>query len=312
MACADRGDRPAPPERPGRPRSLVMSNRATSKPAAGSSRPSAPDRASAVRATATAAGEPFRAGSVLPQALGVALDQLAQGVAHRLLARVAGRQAVAADGEAARRTAAAAGGSRCGPARRAARPARRWRGRAPSIHSSVRSGSKRGARAHAAAGRDRSAGRPSSRRRWPSRRGSSIRSACQLSTASISAAARAASLVRPLPWLVATERELGRTAANTGTPMRSSPVRSASRVMPIAAMCGRTRATVSAGGTARSGSTSAALARPWPSPFARPPARSYDHTSTNGPNDRMIDSEPIRRRKLSHEAGISADVAGAR
>ena len=61
----------------------------------------------------------------------------------------------------------------------------------------------------------------------------------------------AAQMSRPLPWETATERELGRTTITTGTPMQSRPVTSAIRVMPMLAINGRTRSTVSRGETRR-------------------------------------------------------------
>ena len=77
-----------------------------------------------------------------------------------------------------------------------------------------------------------------------SRSGASTRSACQVSAASINAATLAASGVRPFPWLVATEREFGRTVTNTGRPIRSSPVMSASRVIPMTDLSGDSRLTI--------------------------------------------------------------------
>jgi hypothetical protein len=78
------------------------------------------------------------------------------------------------------------------------------------------------------------------------------RSATASSVDSISAEALAASSSMPLPWLTERVAAFGRIAIQTGIPMRSSPVTSASRVMPIWARWGASRATVSAGGQARS------------------------------------------------------------
>jgi len=55
----------------------------------------------------------------------------------------------------------------------------------------------------------------------------------------------------PFPWETATDRELGRETMITGRPIRSRPVTLATRVIPICAKCGRTRAIVSAGGMLR-------------------------------------------------------------
>ncbi|MBB5868815.1 hypothetical protein F4553_002194 [Allocatelliglobosispora scoriae] len=63
---------------------------------------------------------------------------------------------------------------------------------------------------------------------------------------------RAASAVSPLPCETDRPRALGRIATKTGTPMWSSPVTSATRVIPIADRCGVIRRSVSAGETARS------------------------------------------------------------
>ena len=61
----------------------------------------------------------------------------------------------------------------------------------------------------------------------------------------------AASSVAPLPWCWAMLREFGRTAAATGMPMVSSPVSTATRVIPMRAASGMTRASVASGWTTR-------------------------------------------------------------
>ena len=65
------------------------------------------------------------------------------------------------------------------------------------------------------------------------------------------AEAVAAGRSSPLPWDTARDLALGRQAVTTGRPMMSSPVMSAIRVMPMAAIHGRTRSRVRAGMTAR-------------------------------------------------------------
>ena len=78
-----------------------------------------------------------------------------------------------------------------------------------------------------------------------------MRSACQVSTDSMTPDALAASRSRPLPCETAIEREFGRKTMTTGMPMRSSPVTLAILVMPISAMNGRALFSVSAGSIVR-------------------------------------------------------------
>jgi hypothetical protein len=61
----------------------------------------------------------------------------------------------------------------------------------------------------------------------------------------MTAEACAAASLRPLPCETANVLEFGRMAIHTGMPTRSSPVTSASRVMPNRPNSGRIRATVS-------------------------------------------------------------------
>ena len=61
----------------------------------------------------------------------------------------------------------------------------------------------------------------------------------------------AAVSVAPLPWCWAMLREFGRTAAATGMPMLSSPVSTATRVIPMRGANGMMWASVAAGSTAR-------------------------------------------------------------
>ena len=84
------------------------------------------------------------------------------------------------------------------------------------------------------------------------RRGTGKRSAVAISAASMTADACAAESFRPLPWLTASVFEFGRTAIQTGMPIRSSPVTSARRVMPKRGNCWRMRATVSVAQMTRS------------------------------------------------------------
>ena len=59
--------------------------------------------------------------------------------------------------------------------------------------------------------------------------------------------ALAQSSVRPLPCDNESDREFGRTASQTGSPIRSRPVMLATRVMPNSSKCGATRWIVCAG-----------------------------------------------------------------
>ena len=63
--------------------------------------------------------------------------------------------------------------------------------------------------------------------------------------------ARAAAGVSPLPSDTATDREFGLHTVNTGRPMTSSPVMSATRVMPMTGKKRRTDSSVSSGETIR-------------------------------------------------------------
>ena len=81
----------------------MTSNKARARPAAAIRSQSARQRGSPKSSRRNAAGEPLRHGPVLPDALGVALDQFAQGMPQRFLPGIAGGQAVAADVEAAGR-----------------------------------------------------------------------------------------------------------------------------------------------------------------------------------------------------------------
>ncbi|KQZ16578.1 hypothetical protein ASD51_32195 [Streptomyces sp. Root55] len=57
-------------------------------------------------------------------------------------------------------------------------------------------------------------------------------SVCHSSIPSMTAESFASRLVAPFPWDVLRVWEAGRIAVQTGSPMQSSPVRSATRVMP--------------------------------------------------------------------------------
>jgi hypothetical protein len=76
-------------------------------------------------------------------------------------------------------------------------------------------------------------------------------SACHVSAASISAEALAAAMSIPLPLNTALDRAFGRQTMTTGMPVRSSPVRLATRVIPRTSLCARTRAIVSSAVKAR-------------------------------------------------------------
>ena len=73
------------------------------------------------------------------------------------------------------------------------------------------------------------------------------RSACQRSTASITADTFAAGAPSPLPLATDSPRAFGRTAAKTSIPVRSKPVRRATRVIPNSGSRGSSRASVRAG-----------------------------------------------------------------
>ena len=84
-----------------------------------------------------------------------------------------------------------------------------------------------------------------------SRRRARTCSACHVSAASISAEALAAAMSIPLPLNTALDRAFGRQTMTTGMPVRSSPVRLATRVIPRTSLCARTRAIVSSAVKAR-------------------------------------------------------------
>jgi len=72
-------------------------------------------------------------------------------------------------------------------------------------------------------------------------------SAWKFSTDSMSPETLAAVRSSPFPCDTATEREFGRMTATTGTPITSSPVMFAMRVMPMRAIMGFTRSSVASG-----------------------------------------------------------------
>ena len=90
---------------------------------------------------------------------------------------------------------------------------------------------------------------------FPNLTGKLIRSACHVSIASITPEASAASIDSPLPSDTATDREFGRVTMTVGNPIRSRPVRLATRVIPIARKCSLTAASVSSGVLVRCVST---------------------------------------------------------
>ena len=70
---------------------------------------------------------------------------------------------------------------------------------------------------------------------------------------SVEARAEAVAAIKssPFPWETANDLAFGLVTMTTGTPMRSRPVTSAVRVMPMRGMSGRILSTVSAGETTR-------------------------------------------------------------
>ncbi len=130
-----------------------------------------------------------------------------------------------------RRQVAPAPSCPCGPARTAPASRRRRERLAPSSRASGESARHR--RVNCAPAIRKAASEIVEQgpvRAVPQRSGH--RFACHNSTASMSAATRASSIARPLPCETVTERAFGRIARATGTPSRSSPVTSATRVIP--------------------------------------------------------------------------------
>src|SRR6185437_1405003 len=116
------------------------------------------------------------------------------------------------------------------------------------------------------------------------------------SIASMSPEARAASSVSPLPCATESERALGLVTITTGTPIVSSPVTSAMRVMPHSGIRGIMRASVSSGGQTRW--------VPWQKPFSMKLRSSTGHRALH---DRVEGRLVLGRG--GEPAGVQ-DVAG--
>ena len=216
------------------PTSVVASQSASAKPRPARSGEEAGDRGLVERAGVDLPGGPGLGRQPLEERDGVALDQLAERVQRRLDRVGAGGEAVGRGEE--RRLGDRRRASRCARGRTARAPARRWRGRSASAQVSGP-----GATGGGGAGRrDRPAGRARIRSAGsPKRSGTSGRSACQRSIASMAAETLAAAGSRPLPLATERPRAFGRTAAKTSMPVRSKPV---SRAMPGDAEVGEPRA----------------------------------------------------------------------